>query len=202
MMLLAHNNLKSEFDNLYDTIKNYANNGIPYTEIYKLLESRFSGTKQQFYLIYRSKKELKTIQNSLDLQRENIILKMLNQGDKILNISQTLSISRSVIYDIIRKHNLDCNKKNIVKKISTELYIPKKIHDTVPTRKNDNFATFLYQKNHIDFANDLQCLNIFPAIDSRGDYWCGNYRDAGNPSRQKQRYCTDCHKIVFSKKGG
>lgn len=170
-MLLAHNNLKSEFDNLYDTIKNHADNGLSYIEIYKLISSAFSGTRQQFYSLYRAKKDLRDTQKLLDEEREKQIIELLRKGRKIP-----------------------------IKKTSDDIFIPKKNHTIIPKRQNEAFATFIYANGHTYFASDEQCVNIFSAIDEQGDYWCGNYRDVENKNKHSRRYCKNCQKIVYTKR--
>jgi hypothetical protein len=199
-MLIAKNNLRDEFDTLFETIKDYATQGKSYIDIYKIISSRFSGTRQQFYALYRKTQDLKTIQKLLDDTREKKIVELLYKGEKISHISQCLNVARSVVYDKAKKHNIDVTDKIItVKKIPDDVFIPKKIHDAIPDRQNKNFATFVYKNRHAEFASDDQCANIFTAIDSRGDYWCGNYRDADNKNKQSSRYCKQCQGIVFSK---
>ena len=198
-MLIAKNNLREEFNTLFEKIKSHALQGKLYTDIYKLLGAQFSGTRQQFYALYMATEELKNIQKNLDAVREKQVVEFLHKGKKISHISQELNLSRSVIYDKARKNNIDVDKKMLIKKISADVFVPKKIHDAIPERQNQEFAEFLYQNTLVTFAHDKQCLNIFPAIDTRGDYWCGNYRDSQNQNKQSSRYCKECQKIVFSK---
>lgn len=199
-MLLAHNNLKSEFDNLYDTIKNHADNGLSYIEIYKLISSAFSGTRQQFYSLYRAKKDLRDTQKLLDEEREKQIIELLRKGRKISHIAKDLNVARSVVYDKAKKHDIDVAYKIPIKKTSDDIFIPKKNHTIIPKRQNEAFATFIYANGHTYFASDEQCVNIFSAIDEQGDYWCGNYRDVENKNKHSRRYCKNCQKIVYTKR--